>query len=83
MINRNLLRGFALMALALGFGLPSLSYSLVAGQLTLSWPADATGYVLESTDNLSGGVWSPVNGVVNNQVTVNASTGNKFFRLKR
>ena len=28
MINRNLLRGFALMALALGFGLPSLSYSL-------------------------------------------------------
>ena len=28
MINRNLLRGFALMALALGFGLPSMSYSL-------------------------------------------------------
>ena len=28
MINRNLLRGFALMALALGFSLPSLSYSL-------------------------------------------------------
>ena len=28
MVNRNLLRGFALMALALGFGLPSLGYSL-------------------------------------------------------
>ena len=28
MINRNLVRGFFLMALALGFGLPAISYSL-------------------------------------------------------
>lgn len=36
MIDRNLLRGLALMALALGFGLPSLQYSL--GTLSRSGP---------------------------------------------
>ncbi|EJE51861.1 Tripartite tricarboxylate transporter TctB family [Acidovorax sp. CF316] len=36
MVNRNMVRGFALMALALGFGVPSMGYSL--GQLSRAGP---------------------------------------------
>jgi hypothetical protein len=64
-------------------GPPSLSYSLNGKQLTLSWPADVTGFVLQSATNLTGGSWIPVDGVVNNQVTVDASSGTRFFRLSR
>jgi hypothetical protein len=64
-------------------GPPSLSYSLAGTQLTLSWPADATGFVLESAASLPGASWLPVGGVVNNQVTVDASVGVRFFRLRK
>jgi hypothetical protein len=64
-------------------GPPSLSYSLAGTQLTLSWPADTVGYTLESAGNLAAGSWTPVDGVVNNQVTVDASVGIQFFRLKK
>ncbi|HEU5125834.1 MAG TPA: LamG-like jellyroll fold domain-containing protein [Verrucomicrobiae bacterium] len=60
---------------------PSLSFSLAGSQLTLSWPADVSGYTLESSTDLASGQWLPVEGVVNNQVTVDASVGTQFFRL--
>ena len=69
--------------LAMTGPLPSLSYSLSGSQLTLSWPTDITGFTLESTESLSSDTWTPVGGVVNNQVTVDASTGNQFFRLQQ
>ena len=47
-------------------GPPSLSYSLVGTQLTLSWPADVTGYTLEYAESLPAISWTPVSGVVNN-----------------
>ena len=63
-------------------GPPTLSCSLVGTQLTLSWPADVIGFTLEYAESLSTTSWTPVSGVVNNQVTVDASAGLRFFRLK-
>jgi hypothetical protein len=62
---------------------PTLSYSLTGKQLTLSWPADVVGYTLEYAEVLPATSWLPVSGVVNNQVTVDASTGKRFFRLRK
>jgi hypothetical protein len=64
-------------------GPPSLSYSIAGTQLTLSWPVEVTGYTLESAPTLTAASWTPVPGVVNNQVTVDASVGVQFFRLGR
>jgi hypothetical protein len=64
-------------------GPPSLSYSLAGNQLTLFWPADATGYTLEYTESLPATSWTAVSGVVNNQVTVDVSVGKRFFRLRK
>jgi hypothetical protein len=64
-------------------GPPSLSYSLSGTQLTLSWPGDVTGFTLESAPSLLGTSWTPVSGVVSNQVTVDASVGMLFFRLRK
>lgn len=64
-------------------GSPSLSIARSGGNVTVSWPSGVMGYSLESTTNLiSGAVWLPVTGVVNNSVTV-SSTGNRFYRLKK
>lgn len=62
---------------------PKLSYSMNGKQLTLTWPATATGFTLESSDDLSGNSWTAVGGVVNNQVTVDASLGKRFYRLRK
>jgi len=52
-------------------------------QITLSWPATATGYVLESTDQLPSASWTPVPGVSGNSTTVNAGAGMRFYRLQK
>jgi Concanavalin A-like lectin/glucanases superfamily len=62
---------------------PSIAYSLSGTNLTLSWPADATGFSLQYTPTLPASAWTPVSGVVNNQVKVDASHGNGFYRLKK
>lgn len=59
------------------------------GTVTMSWPTAATGYNLEGTPSLTTPItWNPVtNSVIivgtNNTVTVNANSGNQFFRLKK
>lgn len=63
--------------------LPALSYSLTGTQLTLSWPTGVTGFTLESAETLTATSWTPVDGVVNNQATVDASVGTRFYRLKK
>jgi hypothetical protein len=63
-------------------GPPTLSCSLAGTQITLSWPADVIGYTLEYAESLSAISWTPVSGVVNNQVSVDASVGMRYFRLK-
>jgi Ig-like domain-containing protein len=59
------------------------------GTVTISWPTSATGYNLESEASLaSPSTWAPVTNSItpigtNQTVTVNAGTGNQFFRLKK
>jgi hypothetical protein len=59
------------------------------GTVTMSWPTAAAGFNLESTASLTPVIsWGPVtNSVIvsgpNNTVTVNANSGNQFFRLKK
>jgi hypothetical protein len=67
--------------------LPPLSKSSSApGQLTLSWPAGASGWVLQECANLNSGSWAnsvrAVNTVGNQKsVTIPPGSSNAFFRL--
>ena len=61
-----------------------LSTVLGKGNLTLSWDPTATGTTLETTANLKPpGQWTPVSGVVNNQVTVPVQGTARFYRLRQ
>ena len=51
--------------------------------LTISWDAAVTGYSLESTASLTNPNWLPVQGVNNNSVVVDTSTGTRFYRIKK
>ncbi len=62
---------------------PVLSATFADGKLTLTWPAAATGYTLESTPSLSQPQWTSVPGVANNQVELNTGSGMQFFRLRK
>lgn len=66
-----------------------ITLSNIAGSLTLSWPADHTGYTLQAQTNSAGGGlgtnWYDVTGSVGtNQVTIpiNSTNGAVFYRLK-
>ncbi len=61
---------------------PSLSVSRTGDTLTVTWPADAAGYVLESAPTVTG-AWTPVAGVTGNSATVPSGTGELFLRLSR
>jgi hypothetical protein len=60
-----------------------LSVGLSGSQLSLSWPAEAVEFVLESTPTLSNPLWESVPGVVNNSVTVEVTGGAQFYRLRQ
>jgi hypothetical protein len=62
---------------------PSISFSRVGNQLTLSWPL--TGFVLQENSNLSNSAgWSNVSGGSSSPVTVTISNSvNKYYRLKQ
>ena len=62
---------------------PSLSIAATSGAVTISWPADATGYTLESTASITSATWTTVTGVANNSYTIANSSGTQFFRLKK
>jgi hypothetical protein len=69
---------------------PSLSIAAGAGvNLTLSWPAEAAGFVLESSSSVGAGAnWSVVTGTPNpiqNAGSVNAAAGTaaQFYRLRK
>jgi hypothetical protein len=63
-----------------------LAYQLAdGGNLQLSWPAAASSFVLQQTDNLNG-AWTDVGAVAEvigdqNVVTMSIEEGNTFFRL--
>ena len=51
--------------------------------VVIGWPAEFSGFQLEETDRLPATTWAPVSGVVNNRVTVDVGTGERFFRLRK
>jgi hypothetical protein len=66
-------------------GLPTLTW---AADGILAWPTNATGFVLESTGDLTGGGWNPVTNTpaVNGgqfTVTVDLNSPQRFYRLKK
>lgn len=61
----------------------SLAYTRTGNSLQISWPASATGFVLERTATLQNPAWKPVPGVANNMVTITLGGTSQFYRLKR
>ena len=62
---------------------PALSVSGNGLNLSISWDAAASGFVLESTDALKTPNWTAVSGVTGNSATVTIGTGTKFYRLRK
>jgi hypothetical protein len=67
---------------------PSLQVSYGSSQVTLKWPANASGFALQSTTNVTSGNWTAVPGaptVVSgfNVLTTATPTVQTFFRLKQ
>ena len=61
---------------------PTLTWVRSGEALTLSWPASATGFVLESSPAVAPASWSAVSGVSGNSVTVTMSAAAGFYRLR-
>lgn len=62
---------------------PALTITFSGNQVTVSWSTEVSNFGLETTDDLPGGTWTPVPGVVNNSVTLEATGGSRFFRLRK
>jgi hypothetical protein len=62
---------------------PELSIGLAGDQVNLTWPAEASGYVLESTTTLIDPEWETVPGVIENSINLNATDEARFFRLRQ
>ena len=64
-------------------GTPLLIITHVGNQAVVSWDPSATGWTLQTNNNLSTGTWDNYLGtVVSNSVTNSPPTGTVFFRLK-
>lgn len=51
--------------------------------MQISWPASASGFVLQSETSLVGGAWTPVaTNPPNNQITLGATNAARFYRLR-
>lgn len=64
-------------------GAPVLSVSRSGQDFNISWDAAYAGYTLEYKTNLSDAAWTVMPGVSTNGISVNSSTGNRFFRLRK
>jgi len=65
-------------------GAPLLIITHVGNQAIVSWDTSATGWTLQTNNNLSTGTWGNYVGpIVNNSVTNAPPTGAVFFRLKQ
>jgi hypothetical protein len=62
---------------------PVISIQHAGASVSLTWPANPPGYVLESSGNVARGPWTPVPGVTANSVTLPISSTNQFFRLRQ
>lgn len=62
--------------------LPPLSISANAGNITITWPVDVTGFTLEASETMEADSWVEVPGVTGNTVTQTRGLRN-FYRLRR
>ena len=67
---------------------PELNIALSGNQVVLYWPTNASGYVLQSTTNVSSANWGSISNGINTTegyyVYSNAPGGESaFFRLKQ
>jgi hypothetical protein len=63
-------------------GAPFLTITHSGNQAIISWNSSATGWTLQTNNNLATGSWGNYAGsVINNSVTNSPLTGNLFFRL--
>jgi hypothetical protein len=75
-------------ALAFEFFLTPLNITITGTNATLTWPIYPAGFVLQAATNLAAPVWNtnnPAPAVTNGQncVTLGATNGSRFFRLRR
>jgi subtilisin family serine protease len=71
-----------------GVALPTLQVTQIGNRISLSWPTNASGFLLRSTANLSSGGWaavSPAPVVIGSRFFVtNTVAGNaRFYRLQK
>jgi hypothetical protein len=62
---------------------PKLAIAMSGGQVTVSWPFEAVGYVLQSNTNLLQGGWAVVPSVTTNFVSLLPSQAEVLYRLHR
>jgi hypothetical protein len=62
--------------------LPVLTMQYGEGKVDLSWPLSYTDFILETTGTLPADTWSPVPGVIDNHVSVDATGDPQYFRLR-
>jgi hypothetical protein len=62
---------------------PSLALVKTSSGVTLTWPLETSGFILESSANLAAGTWTAVPGVSNNSVQISASGAAMFYRLRK
>lgn len=60
-----------------------LTAALNGNLMSITWPASAAGFTLESTETLQNPVWKAVTGVTNNSVSLRITGSGQFFRLRR
>ena len=65
--------------------LPRLQISLQTGgaSVTIRWSSEAMGYTLKSASQVPQGPWTPVSGVIGNEVTLPISGAGQFYRLEK
>jgi hypothetical protein len=65
---------------------PSLAITHQGTNIVLSWPAAATGFVVEGTSTLLPPSWTTLSGATlvgdRFKLNVNTTTGTRYFRLK-
>lgn len=62
---------------------PVLSIARTGNTVTITWPANASGFTLETSPTLVPATWTPVSGVTGSSVSVPASGSASYFRLRQ
>lgn len=61
----------------------TLTIGRSGNNVVITWPAEATGFVLESSPQLPATTWTAVPGVTGNSATVTPTGGSAFYRLRK